>query len=95
MVLCTGVNQGTEKDFYYVLDQSRKTSDNGLRNDLQDSLACSKDTLLQSVYLDDQLRNSFDILRALINIIYRPNGLMQSWNFLRANWNEIYSRFLF
>lgn len=92
LVLCTGVNQGSQNDFYYVLDQSRKTTDSSLRLDLQDSLACSKDSLLQTIYFDDQLRNTTNILRALINVVNRPNGFTNSWNFLRANWDEIYSR---
>lgn len=91
LVLCTGVYQGTQNDFYYVLDQSRKTSDSGLRSDLQNALACSKDSLLQTIYLDDQLRNTTNILSALINVVNRPNGFTTSWNFLRSNWDVIYA----
>lgn len=92
-MLCIGVNQGTETEFNFVLDNARKTTDTSLRNDLLGSLACSKDPLLQLRYINDPLTNSTNLLTALINVANRPNGYITSWNYLKANWQSIYSRY--
>ena len=93
--MCTGVNQGTEKDFYYVLDQANKTNnDDGLKRDLLASLACSKSSLLQRKLLDNELKYG-EVLTALINVVNQPNGFEISWNFLKENWDEIYSKFIY
>lgn len=94
-MICTGVNQGNEKDFDNVFNFVNKTDDVSLRNDLLAALACSKNPLLQNRLLDDQLKYSNDILIALINVVNRPNGFVTSWNFLKANWKQIYSKYIY
>lgn len=93
LVLCVGVNQGTESEYNLVLDQARKTSDSSLRNDLLFGAACTKNSLLQVKLLDDPIVNSTNVLTALINVANRPNGYITSWNYLKANWAKLYSRY--
>lgn len=93
LVLCVGVNQGSESDYNFVLEQARKTSDASLRADLLYGAACTKDSLLQVKLLDDPIVNSTNVLTALINVANRPNGYVTSWNYLKANWARLYARY--
>lgn len=88
------MNAGTESDFNYVFDAAKKTSSSSLRNDLLAALACSKDSVLVRTYLDDQLSNSSGIVTALVNVANRPGGYLIAWDYLKANWDEIYSKFV-
>lgn len=87
------MNQGTDSDYNFVLDQARKTSDSSLRNDLLYGAACTKNSLLQVKLLDDPIVNSTNVLTALINVANRPNGYIISWNHLKANWVQLYARY--
>lgn len=90
-MLCTGVNQGGESEYNFVMDQARK--DSNMRNDLLYGAACTKDSLLHVKLLDDPLTNSTSLINGLINVANRPNGYVTSWNYLKANWQHIYSRY--
>lgn len=94
LVMCVGVYQGSENDFDYVFDQVKTTTDLSLRNDLISGLACSKDPLLHLSLLDFQLKaNTSDVLGALVNVANRPGGFVTSWNYLKANWDYLYSKY--
>lgn len=92
LVLCVGVNQGGDAEFNLLLSEANKTS-GSTRDDLLSGLACTKDPLLQLRYIDDPLVKSVNQLTALINVANRPNGYLTSWNYLKANWNALYSRY--
>lgn len=89
-----GVHKGNDSDFHYVWEKAGETIDSSLMVDLYTALTCSKDTFLLNCLLDNRLAKSDDILQTLIRIITRPMGFVTSWNFLKANWQQIYSRFV-
>ena len=95
--MCIGINQGNESDFDYVLGQVNTTRDGTLKSDLIAGLSCTKDALLHLRLLDYQLKNkTADVLVSLINIASRPGlSYVTSWNYLKANWDFLYSKLFF
>ncbi len=92
--MCTALYHGTEAEWTHVFNAMKATTDATLRNDLLSGLACARDPLLQQSLVNDQLANSNNILTPLVNVANRPSGWLISWNFLKANWDEIYSKFV-
>lgn len=88
-----GVYSGSESDFNHVFNAAKATTDTSLQNDLYNGLACSKDAMLVRWFLGDQLANTNRILTALVNVANRPGGYLIAWDFLKANWDEIYSKY--
>lgn len=95
LVTCIGISQGNESDFNYLFNQMKATNDTDLRANIIASLACTKDPILQLSLLDFQLKaNTSDIFDALIIVTNRPVGFVTSWNYLKRNWDYLYSKYL-
>lgn len=92
LVLCVGVNQGGQSEFELLLREANKTT-GSTRDDLLSGCACARDPLLQLRYIDNPLVKSVSVVTALQNVANRPNGYLTSWNYLKANWEWIYSRY--
>ena len=72
----------------------KATNDKDLRTNIIASLACTKDPILQLSLLDFQLKaNTSDIFDALIIVANRPVGFVTSWNYLKRNWDYLYSKY--
>ena len=61
-------------------------------------MSCTRASWLIDRYLDNLLNNNTirttDALSGFRNIAIRPDSIIKSWNFFRANWDEVYRRLL-
>ena len=50
------------------------------------------DKFLENLFDTDVIRAS-DAQSGLRSVAIRPDAIIKSWNFLKDNWDEVYSRF--
>ncbi|CAF0852077.1 unnamed protein product [Brachionus calyciflorus] len=92
IILCVGIQYGTTKDFNFILNKAKNTSnDTTLKNDLLAGLSCSKEQHLLNRYLNDQI-NTSSVITAIRNVLKNPSGNSLAWQFIKNNWSYIYEK---
>ena len=92
MSICTGIYHGTDAEWDQTFQAAQGATDTSLKNDLIAGLTCARDANRQRAFLNDQL-SANNILTTMINVANRPGGYLVSWDFLKINWDNLYSRF--
>lgn len=87
------MRHGSSKDFDFLYKKAKSNETSSiLKNDFFTALSCSKEPYLLSKYLNDQSNNKSNTLTALRNVATKPYGYLIAWNYLKSNWDDLYSR---
>ena len=60
-------------------------------------MSCTRNTFLIRKYLEDQLEKvrESEALNGIRNAIIKPDSYLQTWTFVKQNWNKLFSRYFF
>lgn len=96
-VYCIGIEYGTVDDWKYTYNQFTLEQDPILKDNLLHGLSCSREPWLIQTYLNYQIDPNFFVSNeTLLDAIKYSSSTSYSylltWQFVKKNWNSIYSR---
>lgn len=96
LVYCTAIREGTEKEWNFASDMYDKEDSPAQRRILQSAMSCTKEPWLIARYLRDQLNETKvrrqDSISGLNYAATKSYANLQTWAFLKANWEEIFEK---
>ncbi len=96
-VYCTAIREGGEKEWNFASYRYSKETDATERNNLLNGMSCTRLTWLISRFLNDLIDKDKvriqDTLTGLRAAAIRPDSILKTWNFVKENWNELFSRY--
>ncbi|GAB1605730.1 aminopeptidase N-like, partial [Argonauta hians] len=96
LTYCMGVRYGDEKEWNFVYSKY-KTSTDAEKQLILKALSCTRHPWLLNKYLklvmdSDKIRYQ-DVMKVLMLLISNPIGEKIVWDFVRANWDELSTKF--
>ena len=97
-IYCTAIREGGDKEWNFAVNRYLKESGDTERTNLLTGLSCTKQSWLVDKFLnnliDANMTRSIDVVSGLRQAAIRPDAILKTWIFVKANWNELFSRFL-
>ncbi|KAJ8311540.1 hypothetical protein KUTeg_010895, partial [Tegillarca granosa] len=96
-VYCTGIKYGGVEEWDFAFNQYKTSTVASEKSRLMSALACSKESWILTRYLryaltPDQIRKQ-DALLVLRYISSNSVGRSLTWDFIRANWDDIFNEY--
>jgi aminopeptidase N len=88
---CTAIRNGGLEEFEFLFEQLQLNKDEEKTN-LLTGLACANEEWQLQKFLNDRFFNRDAILTSLRYVIGRSPSYLTAWDFIKNNWNELYTR---
>jgi hypothetical protein len=90
---CYAINKGGEAEFDFLFKQLKEDRKENVKADLLVGLSCAPNAWQLEKLVNDRFQTSNDTMLVLRDIITKSSSYVFAWNFIKNNWDDLYSRY--